>query len=62
MRSAEMIELWRGDMRESLHAGHAVICDAHGVVEARTALLAHALLKDLAEDVSEVHGGLPFMM
>lgn len=34
MRSAEMIELWRGDMRESLHAGHAVICDAHGVVEA----------------------------
>ncbi|HMU17562.1 MAG TPA: hypothetical protein PKC95_08965, partial [Thauera aminoaromatica] len=35
---------------------------AHGVVEARTALLAHALLKDLAEDVSEVHGGLPFMM
>ncbi len=27
MRSAEMIELWRGDMRESLHAGHAVICD-----------------------------------
>lgn len=34
MRSAEMIELWRGDMRESLHRGHAVICDAHGVVEA----------------------------
>jgi L-asparaginase II len=34
MRSAEMIELWRGDMRESLHHGHAVICDAHGVVEA----------------------------
>ena len=32
MRSAEMIELWRGDMRESLHAGHAVICDAHGVL------------------------------
>ena len=34
MRSAEMIELWRGDLRESLHAGHAVICDAQGVVEA----------------------------
>lgn len=34
MRSAEMIELRRGDMRESLHRGHAVICDAHGVVEA----------------------------
>ncbi|MGR3249099.1 MAG: asparaginase [Paracoccus sp. (in: a-proteobacteria)] len=34
MRSAEMIELWRGDMRESLHRGHAIICDAHGVVEA----------------------------
>ncbi|MBM3603159.1 MAG: asparaginase [Alphaproteobacteria bacterium] len=33
MRSAEMIELWRGDMRESLHCGHAVICDARGVVE-----------------------------
>ncbi|ENO97515.1 hypothetical protein C667_08393, partial [Thauera phenylacetica B4P] len=34
----------------------------HGVVEAGAALLAHALLKDLAEDVSEVHGGLPFMV
>lgn len=34
MRPAEMIELWRGDMRESLHSGHAVICDASGVVEA----------------------------
>ncbi|RJL06452.1 asparaginase [Paracoccus aestuarii] len=34
MRPAEMIELWRGDLRESLHRGHAVICDAHGVVEA----------------------------
>ena len=34
MRSAEMIELRRGDMRESLHRGHAIICDAHGVVEA----------------------------
>nr|WP_111560002.1 asparaginase [Paracoccus sediminilitoris] len=34
MRSADMIELWRGDLRESLHRGHAVICDAHGLVEA----------------------------
>lgn len=34
MRSAEMIELWRGPLRESLHRGHAVICDAQGVVEA----------------------------
>ncbi|WP_228461414.1 asparaginase [Paracoccus liaowanqingii] len=31
---AEMIELWRGELCESRHAGHAVICDAHGVVEA----------------------------
>lgn len=34
MRSAAMIELWRGEMRESLHCGHAVICDRQGVVEA----------------------------
>ncbi|TJZ85196.1 asparaginase [Paracoccus hibiscisoli] len=34
MRSADMIELWRGPLCESLHRGHAVICDAHGVVEA----------------------------
>lgn len=34
MRSAELIELWRGGQRESLHCGHAVICDAKGVVEA----------------------------
>ena len=34
MRSAAMIELWRGGMRESLHCGHAVICDRQGVVEA----------------------------
>lgn len=34
MRSAELIELWRGGQRESLHCGHAVICDRHGVVEA----------------------------
>lgn len=34
MRSAEMIELWRGGQRESSHCGHAVICDTKGVVEA----------------------------
>lgn len=34
MRSAELIELWRGNQRESLHLGHAVVCDRHGVVEA----------------------------
>ena len=34
MRSAEMIELWRGGRPESLHRGHAVICDSKGVVEA----------------------------
>lgn len=34
MRSAEMIELWRGGRRESLHRGHAVICDRKGVIEA----------------------------
>lgn len=34
MRSAELIELWRGEQRESLHFGHAVVCDKHGVVEA----------------------------
>ncbi|RJL06603.1 asparaginase [Paracoccus siganidrum] len=34
MRAAELIELWRGDLRESLHCGHAVVCDARGVVEA----------------------------
>ena len=34
MHDAELIELWRGGRRESLHRGHAVICDASGVVEA----------------------------
>ena len=29
-----MIEVWRGDILEGLHRGHAVICDAGGVVEA----------------------------
>ncbi|VDS08326.1 L-asparaginase II [Paracoccus haematequi] len=34
MRPAELIELRRGGQRESLHCGHAVICDTKGVVEA----------------------------
>lgn len=34
MQSAEMIELWRGGQLESLHRGHAVICDEKGVIEA----------------------------
>lgn len=34
MRSADLIELWRGGQRESLHCGDAVICDNRGVVEA----------------------------
>jgi L-asparaginase II len=29
-----MAELWRGGLLESVHQGHAVICDAKGVVEA----------------------------
>ncbi len=29
---AELIEIWRGEMRESLHRGHAVICDDTGQV------------------------------
>lgn len=27
-----MVEIWRGEMIESLHAGHAVVCDASGNV------------------------------
>ena len=34
MNAATLIELWRGEMRESHHAGHAVICDRQGVIEA----------------------------
>lgn len=34
MHSAKMIELWRGGRPESLHHGHAVICDGKGVVKA----------------------------
>lgn len=29
-----MVELWRGNLLESNHLGHAVICDAKGIVEA----------------------------
>ncbi|WOI55567.1 asparaginase [Palleronia sp. LCG004] len=29
-----MIELWRGDLRESWHCGHAVVCDERGEVVA----------------------------
>ena len=33
--AVRMVELWRGDLLESVHAGHAVICDSAGnVVEA----------------------------
>ena len=35
MPATPMIELWRGGMLESVHAGHAVICDERGeVIEA----------------------------
>lgn len=34
MAAAELIELWRGDLREGTHRGHVVIADAKGVVEA----------------------------
>ena len=27
-----MVEIWRGDLLESLHLGHAVVCDASGEV------------------------------
>ena len=34
MAAVPMVELWRGGMLESLHHGHAVICDPSGVVAA----------------------------
>ncbi|WP_425517146.1 asparaginase [Paracoccus bogoriensis] len=34
MNAATLIELWRGNLRESHHTGHAVICDRRGVIEA----------------------------
>ncbi len=32
MKAVPMVELWRGGMLESLHSGHAVICDATGAI------------------------------
>ena len=35
MAAAKLIEVWRGDMLESLHSGYAVVCDEKGeIVEA----------------------------
>jgi L-asparaginase II len=34
MASVEMVEIWRGEFRESVHRGHAVICDATGGIVA----------------------------
>lgn len=34
MNDVGLIELWRGGMRESVHRGHAVVCDAKGIVQA----------------------------
>lgn len=34
MAAVDLIELWRGGMLESVHQGHAVICDPSGVVQA----------------------------
>lgn len=34
-QAAPMVEIWRGDFLESVHSGHAVVCDASGgIVEA----------------------------
>lgn len=32
--SVPMVEIWRGDIAESQHRGHAVICDASGTIRA----------------------------
>ncbi|MFV0359101.1 asparaginase [Tropicimonas sp.] len=32
MAAVEMVELWRGNIRESVHSGHAVICEAGGAI------------------------------
>ncbi|RYH10928.1 asparaginase [Tropicimonas sp. IMCC6043] len=34
MASVEMVEIWRGGFRESVHRGHAVVCDASGAIVA----------------------------
>lgn len=31
-QAAPMVEIWRGDILESAHAGHAVVCDASGEI------------------------------
>ncbi|MFD1880838.1 asparaginase [Paracoccus pacificus] len=33
MSAVDLIEVWRGDLREGVHQGHAVICDAKGIVQ-----------------------------
>lgn len=33
-KGTELVELWRGELRESTHCGHAVICDRSGVLRA----------------------------
>ena len=32
VKAAELVELWRGDLLESTHRGHAVICDGTGQI------------------------------
>jgi L-asparaginase II len=32
MSAVDLVELWRGDLLESVHRGHAVVCDASGEV------------------------------
>jgi L-asparaginase II len=32
MPAVDLVELWRGDLLESVHRGHAVVCDASGEV------------------------------
>ncbi|MDV7144576.1 asparaginase [Tropicimonas sp. TH_r6] len=34
MASVEMVEIWRGEFRESVHRGHAVVCDPSGAIVA----------------------------
>ena len=30
--AVELCEVWRGSLRESLHIGHAVVCDSSGEI------------------------------
>lgn len=34
MAAVDLIQLWRGDLQEGVHQGHAVICDTSGIVQA----------------------------